>query len=309
MDTFKQTRDTLTSVADYIRWGASHFNAASLFFGHGTDNAADEAAWLVRHALHLPPDMPDTFYNCRLTDAEKQAVYDLLVQRIETRKPAAYLTGEIWFKGLRFEVDERVLVPRSSLAELIENRFEPWIKPDNVRRILDLCTGSGCIAIACALEFPESRVDATDISTDALALAKHNVARYGLQDDLRLIRSDLFDELADDDQYDIIISNPPYVSAGEINALPEEYTHEPRLGLDGGGEDGLDLVAKLLREAAAHLTASGVLVVEVGNSWPALQARYPDVDFTWLDYERGEQGAFLLTRQQLEEHQDAFIER
>lgn len=306
MDTFKETRDSLKSAADFIRWGASRFNEAGLFFGHGTDNAADEAAWLVMHVLHLPPDAPEYFYHCHLTVAEKQAVYDLLVQRIETRKPAAYLTGEIWFKGLRFLVDERVLVPRSSLAELIEQHFEPWVQPGNVDRILDLCTGSGCIAVACALEFPESRVDAVDISNDALALAEQNVARYGLQDDLRLIRSDLFGGLADDDQYNIIVSNPPYVSTAEIDALPTEYGHEPRLGLDGGGDDGLDLVAKLLRDAAAHLKPGGILVVEVGESWPTLQARYPDIEFTWIDYARGEQGAFLLTRQQLEDYQDIF---
>ncbi|HET9679579.1 MAG TPA: 50S ribosomal protein L3 N(5)-glutamine methyltransferase [Gammaproteobacteria bacterium] len=306
MDTFKDTRETLATVKDFIRWGASRFNEASLFFGHGTDNAADEAAWLVLHALHLPPDMPDSFFECRLTDAEKRAVYELLVQRIETRKPAAYLTGEIWFKGLRFVVDDRVLVPRSSLAELIENHFTPWIKPGNVHRVLDLCTGSACIAVACALEFPESRVDAADISSDALAVAEQNVARYGLQDDVRLMRSDLFGALSDDDQYNIIISNPPYVSDAEIETLPEEYNHEPRLGLDGGGDDGLDLVARLLHDAPAHLQAGGILVVEVGDSWPALQARYPAVDFTWLDYERGEQGAFLLTKEQLEEHQKKF---
>lgn len=305
MESFKDVDRRLETVTDFIRWGASRFREAGLFFGHGTDNAADEAAWLVLHALHLPPDPPPHFFSGRLTEAEKRAVYELLRRRVEERRPAAYLTGEAWFGGLSFEVSEDVLVPRSSMAELIEARFEPWIAAEHVRRVLDLCTGSGCIAIATALALPEARVDATDLSEAALAVARRNAARYGLEQSLRLIRSDLFDALADE-RYDVIISNPPYVSAEEIEALPGEYRHEPRLGLEGGGTDGLDLVARLLARARAHLNTGGILVVEVGHSWPALERRYPEVDFTWLEFERGEPGVFLLTHEQLERYRDIF---
>lgn len=306
MESFKTVARDLNTVSDFIRWGASRFGEAGLCFGHGTDNAADEAAWLVLHALHLPHDMPPHFLQAALTQDEKQTVYELLRRRVEERRPAAYLLGEAWFCGLAFEVDEHVLVPRSSLAELIEARFEPWIEAGRVNRVLDLCTGSGCIAIATALHFPEAAVVATDISPEALAVAERNVRRYGLDNTLRLIESDLFGQVPEGETFDVIVSNPPYVSAAEIDALPGEYSHEPRLGLDGGGEDGLDLVAVLLAEAEDRLRAGGILVVEVGHSWPALERRYPEVDFTWLEFERGEKGVFLLTREQLQQHRRTF---
>lgn len=305
MESFRKINKTLETVGDFIRWGTSRFNAAALHFGHGTDNAADEAAWLVLHALHLPHETPAYFYQSRLTSAEKKAVYTLLRRRIEERKPAAYLIGEAWFAGLRFTVNENVLVPRSAIAELIQQRFEPWMESGAVRRILDLCTGSGCIAVACAQAFPEAEVDAADVSPAALDVARDNLGRYGLQGSVRLLESDLFDALQAE-RYDIIVSNPPYVGAEEIAALPTEFSHEPRLGLAGGGGDGLDLVARILREAGAHLTPQGVLVVEVGNSWPALERRYPDVPFTWLEFEHGDGGVFLLTAAQLREHRNLF---
>jgi len=302
METYKEVSTALRTPADFIRWGASAFTAAGLHFGHGTDNAADEAAWLVLHALHLPPDVPPYFFQSRLTGAEKQAVYDLLCRRVEERKPAAYLTGQAWFGGLSYLVNEHVLVPRSAIAELIGQQYAPWIEPEAVSDILDLCTGSGCIAIACAHAFPAAQVDASDVSGKALQVARANVARYALEERVHLVESDLFAALGNK-RYDIIVSNPPYVGREELATLPAEYRHEPVLGLDGGGADGLGLVARLLREARAHLTEHGILVVEVGNSWPALEARYPAVDFTWLEFEHGDGGVFLLTARQLDEYQ------
>lgn len=292
----------LQTPADFIRWGASAFAAAGLHFGHGTDNAADEAAWLVLHALHLSPDVPPYFFQSRLTGPEKQAVYDLLCRRVEERKPAAYLTGQAWFGGLQFAVNQHVLVPRSAIAELIGQQFSPWIEPDSVSDILDLCTGCGCIAIVCAQAFVTAQVDASDVSAKALEVARTNVAHHALEDHVRLVESDLFAALGNK-RYDIIVSNPPYVGREELATLPAEYRHEPALGLDGGGADGMDLVARLLREARAHLHDHGILVVEVGNSWPALEARYPAIDFTWLEFEHGDGGVFLLTAQQLDEYQ------
>lgn len=305
MEAYKKVSESLQTPADFIRWGASAFAAANLYFGHGTDNAADEAAWLVLHALHLPHDVPPYFFQSRLTNAEKQAVYDLLCRRVEERKPAAYLTGQTWFGGLQFAVNEHVLVPRSALAEVIAQQFAPWVEPDAVNSILDLCTGSGCIAIACAHAFADAQVDGSDVSAQALRVARSNVARYALDERVQLVESDLFAALGNK-RYDIIVSNPPYVGREELAILPAEYRHEPVLGLDGGGADGLDLVARLLREARAHLHDQGILVVEVGNSWPALEARYPAVDFTWLEFEHGDGGIFLLTAQQLDEYQAAF---
>jgi ribosomal protein L3 glutamine methyltransferase len=288
----------LRTLRDLIRWGASQMNAAGLHFGHGTDNAIDEAAALVLHALHLPPDLPAEYLQARLTPPEQQAALHLLQRRIAERKPAAYLTQRAWFMGLPFYVDERVLIPRSPLAELIERHFAPWL-PDSrqVGDILDLGTGSGCIGIACAYVFPDARVDLVDISTEALEVAQRNVADHGLEDQVTVIQSDLFSALKGR-HYDLILSNPPYVGLAELDTLPTEYHHEPRLGLVAGAE-GLDMVEQILRQATDYLKRDGLLIVEVGNAQYALCEALPDVPFTWLEFERGGQGVFLLNAAQL----------
>lgn len=289
----------LRTIKDYIRWGASQFAAAQLSFSHGMASALDEAAYLVLHTLHLPVDTPDVYFDSRVTAAERAALAEIIRQRIETRKPAAYLTREGWFLGLPFYVDERVLIPRSPLAELIEKQFAPWIEPFDVNRVLDLCTGSGCIGIACAYAFPHAHIDLSDISEDALAVAAINVERHRLQGQARVIQSDLFANLHD--QYDIIVSNPPYVDAEDMAALTPEFLHEPAELALASGQDGLAHTRRILRNAAEHLSEHGILVVEVGNSQYALQAAYPEVEFHWLTFERGGDGVFLLTAAQLRE--------
>lgn len=287
----------LHTLRDFIRWGASRFNQAQLFFGHGTDNAIDEAISLVLFALHLPDNTPHILWHTHLTTPEKQAVIALLQQRIQQRIPAPYLTQTAWFAGLRFYVDSRVIIPRSPIAELIEQRFSPWIEAEKITTLLDLCTGSGCIAIASALTLPHIEVDATDISADALAVAQKNVADYGLEQRVHLIQSDLFDELQEK-QYDIIVCNPPYVNIKEFEALPPEYHREPAIALVGG-TDGLRFVQHILQQASYYLKPQGILIVEVGSSQIALQQQYPEIPFTWLEFERGGEGVFLLTAEQV----------
>jgi ribosomal protein L3 glutamine methyltransferase len=270
---------------------------ARVFFGHGTDNARDEAVALVFHALGLAHDPPPRVFARRVTAAQRVRFEELLDARIARRVPLSYLTHEAWFAGLPFYVDERVLIPRSALAETIVNRFLPWIDPRRVRRVLDIGTGSGCIALACAKAFPRARVDGVDIDAGALAVAEINRRKLRLTRRVRLIRSDHFAALSGE-SYDIIVSNPPYVGAREMRGLPHEYRHEPRIALESGRE-GLDSVAVILRAAAKHLRPNGLLVVEVGNTERALAKAYPRLAFTWLDFERGGGGVFLLTREQL----------
>ncbi len=288
----------LHSIRDFIRFGASQFRAAGLRFGHGTDNALDEAAWLVLHTLSLPLDLPEEWWNSRLTPAERGRVEAVLRLRVSTRKPAAYITREAWFMGLPFYVDERVLVPRSPIAELIAAEFSPWLEPEGVHRVLDLCTGSGCIGLATGSVLPDAEIWLADLSPEALAVARRNVRNHGMKDRVRVVQSDVFDGLATAPRFDLIVSNPPYVDAGDMAGLAPEYRHEPSLGL-AAGADGLNVVRRILSEAGQHLADGGVLIVEVGNSQPALEAAFPELPFTWLEFAGGGQGVFLLTREQL----------
>jgi len=295
--------EQLLTIIDFIRWGASRFGAARLSFGHSYDNALDEATQLVLHALHLPHDLSPAFGAARLDAAERAQVLALFKRRVDERKPACYLTGEAWFAGLAFKVDERVLVPRSPIAELVESGFEPWLGGREVRRALDLCTGSGCIGIAMAAHQPGWHVDVVDLSPGALALARENVAAHHLQRRMRVIESDLFAALAGE-RYELIVSNPPYVPDRDVDALPAEYGHEPALGLKGG-DDGLDLALRILAHAPQHLSEGGLLMVEVGDSEDALVALLPQVPFAWVEFKVGQMGVFVLERDEVLAHQHA----
>lgn len=288
----------LETVRDWLRWAVSRFNEAKLAFGHGSAEAYDEAAYLLLHALHLPLDRLDPFLDARLTLAERQAVAQLFARRIDERVPAAYLTHEAWLGEFRFYVDERVIIPRSFIAGLIGDGLAPFVGPAaEVKSALDMCTGSGCLAILLAHAYPEADVDAVDISSEALTVAQRNVSDYSLADRVNLIRSDLFTNLPEK-SYDLIISNPPYVNAMAMDALPAEYRHEPALAL-AGGDDGLDAVRTLLREAPRFLAPDGTLVVEVGHNRAAVEAAYPRLPLVWLSTPATDDGVFAVKREEL----------
>ncbi|GGI83573.1 50S ribosomal protein L3 N(5)-glutamine methyltransferase [Shewanella gelidii] len=297
----------LRTVGDMLRWAVSRFNDANIYYGHGTDNAWDEAVSLVFHALHLPEEIGQQVIHSNLTSSEKHKIVELIIRRVQERLPVPYLTNQARFAGLDFYVDQRVLVPRSPIAEMIGNRFSPWLYNKHVNRVLDLCTGSACIAIACAYEFEEAEVDALDISEDALEVAQINVESLGVMDRVFPMQSDLFSAIPKGPHYDLIVSNPPYVDAEDIGDMPDEYHHEPELGL-ASGYDGLDLTKKILANAADYLTDDGLLVVEVGNSMVHLIEQYPDVPFTWVNFEHGGDGVFVITRDQLVENAALFVQ-
>lgn len=295
---FESARQELFTLRDWLRFAVSRFQEAGLFFGHGSAEAYDEAAYLCLFSLHLPPDRLEPFLDARLLPQERDRLASLLERRIRERIPAPYLTHEAWLQGYHFYVDERVIVPRSFLAPMILERFEPWLPdPDGVESALDLCTGSGCLAVLLADAFPDARVDAVDLSADALFVARRNVADYRLEDRVRLLEGDLFEPLGRK-KYDLIVANPPYVNAESVAALPPEYGHEPKLAL-GSGADGLDATRIILETAARHLNPGGLLAVEIGHNRIALETAYPFLDFAWPQVEGGEDTVFLLSREQL----------
>ncbi|MDF1894507.1 50S ribosomal protein L3 N(5)-glutamine methyltransferase [Rahnella contaminans] len=286
----------LHTIQDMLRWTVSRLNAANVYYGHGTDNPWDEAVQLVLPSVFLPLDIPEDMHTARLTSSERHRIVERVIRRVNERIPVAYLTNKAWFCDMEFYVDERVLVPRSPIGELISHRFS-GILHDKPQHILDMCTGSGCIAIACAYAFPETEVDAVDISADALAVAERNIDTHGIENWVTPIRSDLFRELPPL-QYDLIVTNPPYVDEEDMSDLPQEYRHEPVLGL-ASGSDGLKLTRRILACAPDYLTDDGVLICEVGNSMVHLMDQYPEIPFTWLEFENGGDGVFMLTKQQL----------
>jgi ribosomal protein L3 glutamine methyltransferase len=295
---FSEASASLKTVRDCLRFAVSRFNEAELFFGHGSHNAFDEAAYLILHTLNLPLDRLDPFLDARLTQSELYDVLDIIERRTEQRIPAAYLTNQAWLGDMSFYVDERVIVPRSFIAELLREQLSPWISDaENVHNVLDMCTGSGCLAILASHAFPNAHVDAVDLSVDALDVAQYNVTDYDLEDRISLIESDMFAKLKSK-KYDLIISNPPYVDAPSVAALPQEYKYEPEQAL-GSGTDGLDATRNILEHAAKHLTDKGILVVEIGHNREVLEEAFPDLPFTWLDVSAGDEYVFMLHRNDL----------
>ena len=285
------------SIREWVEWGSQAFDEAGLFFGHGTDNAHDEVIYIIVYALKTNFEFSGYDIDQPLAEAENKAVSEFLNQRLTSKQPAAYLVNEAWFCGLPFYVDERVLVPRSPIAELIEDEFQPWIPRENIKTILEIGTGSGCIALSCAYYMKDVRVDAVDIDDGALHVANKNLEHLELQDRVSFIKSDVFENLADK-TYDIIVSNPPYVSQEEYDGLPAEYHREPQIGLTSG-DDGLDCVRDILAHADQHLNPGGILIVEVGNTHEALEQAFPEIPFMWLEFEHGGHGIFLLEKNQL----------
>lgn len=298
---------SLKTIRDYIRWGTSQLTENEVFLGHGIATPLHESAALVMFALFLPYNLDDCYLGSTLTIEERKRVIQLLNRRIKERIPVAYLTHESIFAGLSFYVDERVLVPRSPIAELIEQRFSPWVDEDQVFNVLDLCTGSGCIAIACAYAFPEAQVDAVELSDDAIDVANINIAKHELKDELGLYQSDLFNQLPKK-PYDIIVSNPPYVAIQEWEELPAEYHNEPEMGFTGG-VSGLDLVIRILADANDYLSEQGILIIEVGSSAETLQHLFSEIPFYWLEFERGGDGVFLLTAEQVKQYHKLFLSK
>lgn len=295
---YQSARQELLTLRDLIRYGVSRLNAAQVALGHGSDNAWDETVYLVLHALHLPLDTLEPFLDARVLTEERNRVLELIDRRVTERVPAAYLTNEAWLRGHRFYVDARVIVPRSPIAELLDEGLSPWVQDAQaVDSVLDMCTGSGCLAILSALAFPYAQVDAVDVSPDALEVARRNVDDYGLGDRLALHRSDLFDSLPER-QYDVIVCNPPYVNSGSMDVLPQEYRHEPHLAL-AGGADGMDLVRRILQAAPRYLSENGVLVLEIGHERDFFEAAFPELSPVWLDTEAASDQLLLLTREQL----------
>ncbi len=295
---YQSARQELLTLRDLIRYGVSRLNAAQVALGHGSDNAWDETVYLVLHALHLPLDTLEPFLDARVLSEERNRVLELIDRRVTERVPAAYLTNEAWLRGHRFYVDARVIVPRSPIAELLDEGLSPWVQdPQAVDSVLDMCTGSGCLAILAALAFPHAQVDAVDVSSDALEVARRNVDDYGLGDRLALHQSNLFDALPER-QYDVIVCNPPYVNSGSMDVLPQEYRHEPHLAL-AGGADGMDLVRRILQAAPRYLSENGVLVLEIGHERDFFEAAFPELSPVWLDTAEASDQLLLLTREQL----------
>ena len=298
---------TLQTIRDYIRWGASQLSENEVFLGHGIATSLHESAALVLNAISQPYNLDDCYMGATLTHAERKKVVQLLNRRIYDRMPVAYLTHEAIFAGLSFYVDKRVLVPRSPIAELIEQRFAPWVDEDQVFNVLDLCAGSACIAIACAYAFPEAQVDAVELSDDAIEVASINMEKHGITEELGLYQSDLFNQLPKK-AYDIIVSNPPYVAIQEWEQLPAEYHNEPEMGFTGG-VSGLDLVIRILADANDYLSEQGILIIEVGSSAETLQQLFPEIPFYWLEFERGGDGVFLLTAEQVKQYHQLFLSK
>ena len=294
--------EELFTIRDWLRFSVSRFEESEIFFGHGTDNAYDEAVWLIMSALHLPHDTLHNFLDARITESERKQLSHLIERRISERIPTAYLLREAWLQGFKFYVDERVIVPRSFIAELLEDGLQAWIEyPELIHSAADICTGSGCLGVLLANAFPDAAIDVVDISKDAIAVSNINIANYGLQERVQAIESDMFSALKGK-KYDLIISNPPYVDAPSMATLPREYQIEPQLAL-GSGAAGLDHTHTILREAAKHLNDNGILVVEIGHNRDALIDAYPNLPFTWLDTTSGDEFVFLLSKQQLQSTQ------